>query len=98
VIGGRVVIHLGEMPSSRENPWADDQARWDRRQLMRLEECPDGADVVIDLGSRRHVVSDAACWIHQHDERLNITVQGEDPTAVSNLVRASRTGDWRLVS
>jgi hypothetical protein len=66
----------------------------DRQQLSVLENCPDGAHVIIDLGARRHVSQDAATWLHQHDARLDIEICAERPDAVGALLRAARAGQW----
>jgi len=85
VIAGSVVLDL-----SRE-PGLDDDSR-DRRTLARLLAVPDGASVVVNIGSRRFVTIDAARWLHEHGQRLDITIEGTDPDAVRDFVAAARSG------
>lgn len=90
MITGRVMISLHREPD------ASDYAR-DRRALSRLEESPDGAEVIVDIGARQYVSEDAAHWLHQHDHRLQIVIQGSSPSAVATFVRAARAGEWSVV-
>ena len=52
----------------------------ERRALTALENVPDGARVVVDVGSRRCPTQDAANYLHRHVNRLQIELQGT-PTA-----------------
>lgn len=93
MIAGRVIVDLARVEES-----ASEEARHDRRQLAVLEHCPDGAEVIIRIGRRQYVTQDAAHWLHEHDERLSITIEGDLPDAVLNFVRAARAGDWSAVA
>lgn len=68
----------------------------DRQVLDVLCRIPSGAQVVVDIGARRYVTHDAALWLHEHDARLSIQVQGSDPQAVLAFVMAGRTGEWAI--
>ena len=70
----------------------------DRRKLAVLERCPDGAQVVVDIGRRQYVSQDAAVWLHEHDHRLSITIRGEHPEAIARFVAAARAGEWSVVA
>lgn len=91
MITGRIRIPLMTEPS------LDDLNR-DRRALAVLEACPNGAQVLIDIGGRAYVSEDAARWLHDHDHRLSITIQGSDPRAVATFVRAARVGEWSVIA
>lgn len=64
----------------------------DRRQLAVLDQCPDGARVVVDIGRRKYVPHDVVRCLHEHDHRLDITIRGESPNAIANFVQAARAG------
>lgn len=64
----------------------------DRRKLAVLEQCPDGARVVVDIGRRQYVPHDVVRCLHEHDHRLDITIQGESPAAIGKFVQAARSG------
>jgi hypothetical protein len=70
----------------------------DRRKLAALDRCPDGAEVLVDIGRRQFVTQDAASWLHRHDHRLSITIVGECPDAVGHFIAAARAGLWSVVS
>ena len=93
MIAGKVVVDLGE-----EIDDAFDQARHDRNKLQVLDRCPDGVEVLVDIGRRGYVSQDAIHWLHQHDARLNITIMGAEPDAVQTLVRCARAGEWSVVA
>jgi hypothetical protein len=89
MIAGAVKLDLSREPEG-------DQLNRDRRLLQVLDLCPDGARVVVDIGSRQYVSQDAAHWLHKHDHRLQIEVIGTDPAAVLQFVLAGRAGDWSV--
>lgn len=89
MIAGAVKLDLSREPEG-------EHLSRDRRLLQVLELCPDGARVVVDIGSRKYVSQDAARWLHEHDHRLQIEVIGTDPTAVLRFVLAGRAGDWSV--
>ena len=93
MITGSVYISLARESSD----WMD-QGSDDRRALAVLRTCPDGASVVIDVGSRQYVSEDAAIWIQEEDHRLQIDIRGTDPTAVMRFVQAARAGTWSVVA
>lgn len=64
----------------------------DRRALAVLETCPDGAGVLVDIGSRTFASPDAALFLHEHDRRLVITIVGVDPRGVASFIEAGRLG------
>ena len=66
----------------------------DRCALEVLRRCPDGARVIVDIGNRFHVTDDAVHWLHDHEQRLVIEIQGADPETVAKFVRAARLGTW----
>lgn len=70
--------------------------RTDRYLLDVLNRVPDGARVVVDIGDRAHVSQDAAVWLHNHDHRLLIEIQGTNPDAVASFIRAGRAGEWQV--
>lgn len=90
MITGSIYIDLTREPTA-ERP------NRDRRALAILEQCPDGARVIVDIGRRTLVTSDAAAWLHEHGARLLIEVRGTRPIAVSHFIAAARAGDWSAV-
>ena len=70
----------------------------DRNALVVLEQCPDGAHVVVDIGGRKFVTEDAARWLHAHDHRLQVDIRGRRPDAVLRFVTAARAGTWSVVA
>lgn len=91
MITGRVYISLVREPGGDD--WG-----CDRRALMMLASCPDGAEVVVDIGARAYVSEDAAQWLHEHDHRLQIFIHGSNPSAVATFVRAARAGEWSVIA
>ena len=91
MITGAVVVDLSEVDS-----WDEVHQRTDRHLLDVLNRVPDGARVVVDIGSRRFVTQDAAAWLHEHDHRLQIEIRGIEPEAVAEFIRAGRTGKWAI--
>lgn len=89
MITGSVYVDLTKEPDVADS--------LDRRQLAVLEDCPDGARVVVDIGRRAFVTHDAAVWLHDHDHRLQIEIHGTNPGAVTRFVRAGRAGDWSVI-
>lgn len=93
MIGGRIVIDLSAVSS---DGW--EEAHSDRHKLQVLDQCPDGVEVVVQIGQRRYISQDAAYWLHQHDARLQILIEGADPKAVQHFVAAARAGEWSVVA
>jgi hypothetical protein len=85
MVTGRITLSLEVEP--------DEDWTRDRRVLAVLDRCPDGAEVVVDIGSRQHPTQDAAGWLCKHESRLIITISGSCPEAVSRFIQAARTGD-----
>jgi hypothetical protein len=91
VITGTVFIDLSEVDTGMAQ-----FQRADRYLLDVLSAVPDGARVVVNVGDRRYVSQDAAVWLHDHDHRLEIEIQGTDPRTVARFIRAARCGgDWQ---
>ena len=88
LITGCVVIDLSTEPTVGGNR--------DRRLLDQLASAPDGCRVVVNVGRRSYVSQDAARWLHEHDHRLFIEIQGARAAAVARFVQAARTGEWGL--
>lgn len=88
MISGTVYVDLSASDHS------DLLQRTDRYLLDVLSMVPDGARVVVNIGDRQHVTQDAAVWLHEHDHRLVIDIQGTDPRAVARFVQAGRVGEW----
>lgn len=93
MITGSIYVSLPE----RRDDWMW-QGNADRRALRVLDECPDGAVVIVDIGDRDFVTDDAARWLHQHDHRLQIDIRGSRPAAVARFVTAARAGTWSVVA
>ena len=91
MIRGQITISL-----EREPDLANEGC--DRRALGVLDRCPDGASVIVRIGRRRFVSQDAACWLHEHDHRLQITIDGDEPEGVLRFVQAARSGEWSVVA
>jgi hypothetical protein len=85
VVTGRITVLLDVEPDTN---WTRD-----RRQLAVLDRCPDGAEVLVDIGNRQHPTPDAAGWLCKHESRLAITISGSCPEAVSRFIHAARSGD-----
>lgn len=84
----------GEIEVSLERePDADDWAR-DRRALVVLDQCPEGAVVRVKVGRRRFISQDAAIFLREQDHRLAIVIVGSYPETVAQFVQAARAGDW----
>ena len=90
MISGSIRIDLAGDPDDWLNA-----GHADRRALEAMRMCPDGARVIVDIGNRWHVTDDAIGWLHEHQQRLDIEIQGADPAAVAKFVRAARAGTWR---
>jgi len=88
VITGCILIDLSTEPTPGDNR--------DRRLLDQLTAAPDGCRVVVNIGNRRFISQDAARWLHDHDHRLFIEIQGARTAAVARFVQAARSGDWSL--
>lgn len=93
MITGSIYVPLPEL----KGDWLN-QASADRRALQVLDECPDGAVVIVDIGQREFVTEDAARWLHQHDHRLQIDIRGSQPIAVARFITAARAGTWSVVA
>lgn len=93
MIGGRIIVDLSAADAN-----AASEAHTDRSRLQMLEHCPDGAEVTVFIGQRRYVSQDAAVWLHEHDSRLEITIEGADPDVVLKFVRSARSGEWSVVA
>lgn len=85
-IAGRVTIDLSADLDTFD-PGYDD-----RRRLDVLHRCPDGVEVVIQLGQRQYLTEGAVQWIHEHGDRLRITIEGPFPDTLMDIVRATRAG------
>lgn len=90
MITGTVVIDLSACDYSSQ------MQRTDRHLLDVLNQVPDGARVIVNIGNRRHVTQDAAVWLHEHDHRLDIEIRGSSPDAVAAFIRAGRAGEWQV--
>ena len=88
MISGTVYVDLSASDYSTQ------LQRSDRYLLDVLNRVPDGARVVVDIGSRQHVTQDAAVWLHDHDHRLDIEIRGTIPEAVAAFIRGGRAGEW----
>lgn len=91
MITGSVYVALPELEHG-------DQPHADRWALCVLDQCPDGASVVVDIGDRQYVTRDAAHWLKKNDHRLQIDIRGTKPEAVLRFVLAAREGDWSVVA
>lgn len=93
MITGSIYVKLPEL----RDDWPN-QGGADRRALSVLRQCPDGADVIVDIGDRDYVSQDAAIWLYEHDHRLRIDIRGSKPRAVQEFVGAARAGTWDVVA
>lgn len=94
MITGTVAIDL----SRTDNGMASEVARQDRRRLVALERCPDGAHVVIDVGGRSWLYEDALAMLRRHGDRLSIELVGAEPAMLAELVPAARRGGLGVAS
>lgn len=69
----------------------------DRRELAALDQVPDGAHVVIDIGSRQWANDDVARIVHRHVDRLDIELKGTTRANLRLWVNACRTGSMEAV-
>lgn len=65
----------------------------DRFTLARLAYVPNGARVTVYVGSRQFPTIDAACWLHEHGERLHIEIQGDTAPITQAWLESARTGN-----
>lgn len=86
MIVGTIVIDISDIPAL---PWTQRDLE-DRRALAQLERLPDGIKVIIEVGSRSLLGIGAMDYIHDHGERLDIEICGDDITNVAPLVRMAR--------
>lgn len=84
MVTGSVRVDLSVEPDTFSNA--------DRNALAQLDQVPDGAHVVVDVGSRRFVSVDAAKWLHRNAHRLAIEIQGTPAADIRAWVDAARGG------
>lgn len=70
----------------------------DRRELWKLETVPDGARVVVFIGSRKCVPTEAADYLHRYADRLVIEIQGAPEADVAAWIEGARTGVLGVVA
>lgn len=70
----------------------------DRRELEALGDVPNGAHVIVDVGSRCWVTDDTARWLHRHADRLDIEITGTTRANIRTWVAAARTGSTEAVA
>jgi hypothetical protein len=92
VITGSIYIALPEVED-----WLT-QSSADRRALLMLEACPDGARAVVDIGDRQLYDVSLVAYLHEQGGRLHLDIRGTDSRAVADLVRAARNGSWDVVA
>ena len=87
MVTGSVYIDLSHEPDTCSSA--------DRQSLASIEHVPDGARVVVEIGARQFLSSDAVRFLHPHAERLEIDVRGTSGAQVRTWVEAIRAGrDW----
>jgi hypothetical protein len=64
----------------------------DKHALAPLDDVPDGAHVVVDVGDRRYVPLDAATWLRRNAHWLNLEIQGTPSADIRAWVDAARGG------
>lgn len=71
----------------------------DRHTLAQLGQTPDGAHVIVNVGSRKVVSVDGEHWLCHNAERLNIEIRGTSTEAVQRWIHAARNGrGWAVVA
>lgn len=76
---------------SLEHP--DDFDHADRQALMHLPDVPDGARLVVKVGSRTLLSPSAVAWLSVHARRLVIDINASTPHAARRWYEAVRSGE-----
>ncbi|HEY0888669.1 MAG TPA: hypothetical protein VGE38_03540 [Nocardioides sp.] len=78
-----VTVNLDHEPDDRE----------DRRALFHLADLPDGAHLIVVVGSRTFLTYDAVTWLAQHKDRLHVEISATSTKTARRWYDAITTGE-----
>jgi hypothetical protein len=87
MLSATVTVNLDHEP--------EDLDRADRAALQYLAQVPDGARLVVIVGSRELLMPSAIGWLNSHAHRLNVEISASTPHAARrwyDAIKSGRTG------
>lgn len=65
----------------------------DRRALAEISQIPDGAHLVVVVGSRHFLTHSSVGWLSEHARRLHVEISAHNPQAARRWYDAIKTGE-----